>query len=84
MLYQLPNGKVIFLSIEEFLSLSDEDIQYFISVDYGEHISRPFDDQCNSKYYDFDDYMPDEDDEKNPGDDNPFDNIIDINDNLDM
>ena len=84
MLYQLPNGKVIFLTIEEFLSLSDDDIQYYISIDYGEHIPRPFADQSSNKYYDFDEYMPDEDDEKTGGNDLPFDDIIDLNDPLDM
>lgn len=29
MLYQLPNGQVIHLSIEEFLNLSDDDFQQF-------------------------------------------------------
>ena len=42
MIYQLPNGKVIHLSIEEYLSLTEEDIQYLISLDYGEHIRDPF------------------------------------------
>ena len=37
MLYQLPNGKIIFLTIEQFLDLTDEDIQYMISVDFGEY-----------------------------------------------
>lgn len=42
MLYQLPNGKVIHISIEEYLDLTDEDIQYLMSLDYGEHITDPF------------------------------------------
>ena len=42
MLYQLPNGKVVYLSIEEYLDLTDEDVQYLMSLDYGEHIVNPF------------------------------------------
>lgn len=42
MLYQLPNGKVIHLTIEEFLDLSDADIQYLVSINYGETIIDPF------------------------------------------
>jgi hypothetical protein len=38
MLYQLPNGKVVHLSIEEYLELTDLDIQFLMSIDYGEHI----------------------------------------------
>jgi hypothetical protein len=40
--YQLANGKVIYLSIEEYLSLTDEDIQYLIASDYGDVITNPF------------------------------------------
>ena len=40
--YQLPNGKVIYLTVEEYLDLTDEDIQYLISIDYGETIVNPF------------------------------------------
>ena len=36
MLYQLPNGKVVFLTIEEYLDLTDEDIQYLMALDFGE------------------------------------------------
>ena len=40
--YQLPTGKVVYLSIEEFLDLTDEDIQYLIAHDCGDHIVNPF------------------------------------------
>ena len=40
--YQLPNGKVIYISIEEYLSMTDEDIQYFIPSDYGDTVINPF------------------------------------------
>jgi len=86
MIYQLPNGKIIHLSIEEYLSLTEEDIQYLISLDYGEHIRDPFSGSAvkknsKEKYYDFSS-MNDEDIEDNASD-NPFDDIVDLSDNLD-
>lgn len=90
MLYQLPNGKVVHLSIEEYLDLTDEDIQYLMSIDYGEHIRDPFigsavEKNTTEKYYDFD-YLPidDENLDNIVSDDLPFDDIIDLSDNLDM
>lgn len=88
MLYQLPNGKVIFLTIDQFLDLTDEDIQYLMSVDAGEHTVNPFTDSAvvhntKEKYYDFDYYADDEIDINNiVSDDAPFDDIIDLNDSL--
>jgi hypothetical protein len=37
MIYQLPNGKVIDISIEEYLELTDYDIQYLMSINAGEY-----------------------------------------------
>ena len=42
MIYQLPNGKVVYLTLEEYLDLTDEDIQYLLALDFGEHIRDPF------------------------------------------
>ena len=42
MQYQLPNGKVINLSLDQFLDMTDEDIQYLISIEYGEYVRDPF------------------------------------------
>ena len=42
MLYQLPNGKCVNLSIEEYLNLTHEDIQFLMAGDYGDHIVNPF------------------------------------------
>jgi hypothetical protein len=87
MLYQLPNGKVIYLSIEQFLELTDEDVQYLMSIDAGEHAINPFTDSAvvqNSRenYYDFD-YLVDDENENEPiSDDEPFDDIIDLSDSL--
>jgi hypothetical protein len=35
MLYQLPNGKVIYLTIEEYLALEDQDIQDLVASNQG-------------------------------------------------
>lgn len=42
MIYQLPNGKTINLSIEDFLQLTDDDIKMLISMNAGETIIAPF------------------------------------------
>lgn len=39
MQYQLPTGKVIYLTVEEYLSLSDEDIQAIIAGNLGDYPS---------------------------------------------
>jgi len=36
-LYQLPNGKVINISVELYLDLTDQDIQDLIAGNYGEY-----------------------------------------------
>ena len=63
MIYQLPNGKTIYLTVEQFLELSDNDIQYMISIDYGEYIPNPFTGSSvnqKEKTYDFD-YLSNDD-----------------------
>jgi hypothetical protein len=88
MLYQLANGKVIYISIEQFLELSDQDIQYMMSIDYGEYAPNPFTDSAiiqntKEKHYDFD-YLPDDENiNETISDDEPFDDIIDLSDSLD-
>ena len=96
MLYQLPNGKTIYLTLEEFLSLTDQDLQYLVSLDLGEAILNPFkgsatvDKSQPEKEYDFDYLINDEEDEPYfntliSGDDEIFfDDIIDIPDDMDM
>lgn len=42
MLYQLPSGKVIELSVEDYLDMSDEDFEQLIASNYGEAIDNPF------------------------------------------
>lgn len=58
MIYQLPNGKVVYLTIEEYLDLTDEDVQYLMSLDFGEHLRDPFSGSAvkkntKEKHYDF-------------------------------
>lgn len=36
MLYQLPNGKVIEISTEQYLEMTDEELEYLIAYNYGE------------------------------------------------
>jgi len=49
MLYNLPNGKTIYLTIEEYLSLTDEDIQSFIAFKSGVHLSPFYDSAVNTR-----------------------------------
>lgn len=71
------------MSIEEYLSLTDLDVQYLMSIDYGEYISDPFSgssvEKNNHKEYDFDFITLDDDNIENiASDDIPFDDIIDL------
>ena len=89
MQYQLPNGKVINLSLDQFLDLTDEDIQYLISIEYGEYVRDPFNGSAvennkQEKYYDFDYLADDESDDNIISDDDPFDDIIDLMGPLDI
>ena len=36
MLYQLPNGKVIEISTEQYLDMTDEELEYLIAYNYGD------------------------------------------------
>lgn len=80
MLYQLPNGRVIYLSIEEFLSLTDADIQYLVSLDQGEKPTDPFFGSVTrgKQKYNFDD-DPDELDYTVDNDDPDTYGPVDIN-----
>jgi len=42
MLYQLPNGKTIHLTLDQVLGITDEDIQYLVSIEYGNVIHSPW------------------------------------------
>ncbi len=42
MLYQLPNGKVIEISTEQFVEMSDEELEYLIAYNYGDVQENPW------------------------------------------
>jgi hypothetical protein len=42
MFYQLPNGRVIELSTEQYLEMSDEELEYLIAFNYGEVQENPW------------------------------------------
>jgi hypothetical protein len=42
MIYQLPNGKIIQISIDQYLDLTDEDIQYLMSINFGDYATSPW------------------------------------------
>lgn len=42
MLYQLPNGKVIEISTEQYVEMSDEELEYLIAYNYGDTLEDPW------------------------------------------
>ena len=42
MFYQLPNGKVIEISTEQFIEMTDEELEYLIAFNYGEVVENPW------------------------------------------
>lgn len=56
--YQLPNGKAVFLTVNQLLNLSDEDIQEIIANDFGQENNNPFvritDNSIEEEYYELD------------------------------
>jgi hypothetical protein len=42
MLFNLPNGKTIYLTTEEYLAMTDEDFQDLVASGYGEMPNNPF------------------------------------------
>jgi len=42
MIYQLQTGKIIELSLEQYLEMTDDDIEYFIAFNVGELVNNPF------------------------------------------
>ena len=42
MIYQLPNGKCVEMSTEQYFKMSDEDFQFLIASNAGEEINDPF------------------------------------------
>lgn len=87
MIFQLPNGKIIHLTVEEYLTLTDEDIQYLTSVNIGSDTpNNPFHGSViknprirkEKSYDDCLDYTPDDDDNLNPPNNNiNLDDLVD-------
>ncbi len=42
MIYQLPNGKVIEISVESFLDMSDDELNNLVAYNFGEEVQNPF------------------------------------------
>lgn len=42
MLYQLPNGKTIEISTEQYFEMTDEDFEYLIAYNYGDSLENPW------------------------------------------
>lgn len=42
MIYQLPNGRCIEMSVEQYLRMSDDEINNLIAYNWGEEINDPF------------------------------------------
>ena len=42
MFYQLPTGRVIEISLDQYLSMTNEDLEYLIAHNVGENIEDPF------------------------------------------
>ena len=42
MFYQLPNGKVVEISTEQYFEMSDEDFEYLIAYNHGEMQENPW------------------------------------------
>jgi hypothetical protein len=83
-LFQLPTGKTIYLTVDEYLNLTDADVQYLVSINCGDALLDPFygsavEKNTKESYYDFD-YLPNDEDEVNniPSEEEPFDDIIDL------
>lgn len=42
MLFQLPNGKAIEISTEQFVEMTDEELEYLIAFNYGDVQENPW------------------------------------------
>lgn len=42
MLYQLPNGRTIEMSVEQYLDMTDDDFEYLIAHNYGDELEDPW------------------------------------------
>jgi hypothetical protein len=79
--YQLPNGKCVYLTVEQFLSLEDDDIKYLVEFNFGNTVNDPFSLKADNELYDEDVEIDSLDIPYNE-DDEPFEEF-DINSILD-
>jgi hypothetical protein len=42
MLYQLPNGRTIEMSVEQYLDMTDDDFAYLIAHNFGDELEDPW------------------------------------------
>lgn len=76
MIYQLPNGKIIYISIEVYLSMSDDDLKYINETNIGSSYSgNPF--KISEESLEGVDYLPD-DETLPPPNNNDEDESIDF------
>jgi len=50
MYYQLPNGRVIEMSTEQYFDMSDEELEYLIAYNYGDIYENPWHGSILSKH----------------------------------
>lgn len=90
--YQLPNGRVIIITIEQYLSMSDIEIQYLLCSNAGESISNPFTSSAldenstekQEKVYDFSYHVDDEEEIKEISLEDLTQDDLDLLDTLDI
>ena len=77
----------MYISIEQYLEMTDQDIQFLMSIDHGVHIVDPFTGSAveDTTYKEFDfSYLPnDENEENNALNDISLDDIINLEDPTD-
>lgn len=42
MIYQMPNGKIIEMSVEQYLDMTDDDFQDLMANNYGDDVEDPW------------------------------------------
>lgn len=42
MLYQLPNGRTIEMSVEQYLDMTDDDFEYLVAQNFGDELEDPW------------------------------------------
>lgn len=78
MLYQLPSGKVIEMSIEQYLSLTDDELGEIVRLDNGTVLENPFfGSALDGKHMAYDDMEEDDEVESELPDIDPDDKIHD-------